>query len=60
MNQLKIKRYIVMSGASVVMPEDRTISFANIVTRYVFPVLLGDILKDKYSEYALLERSDLD
>lgn len=60
MNQLKIKRYIVMSGASVVMPGDRTTSFANIVTRFVFPFLLGDILKDKYFEYQLLERSNLD
>ena len=60
MNQLKIKRYIVMSGASVVMLGDRTTSFANIVTRYVFPFLLGDILKDKYSEYEQLELSNLD
>jgi len=60
MTQLKIKRYIVMSGASVVLSGDRTTSLANIVTRYVFPFLLGDILKDKYSEYELLELSNLD
>lgn len=60
MNQLKIKRYIVMSGASVVIPGDRTTSFANVVTRFVFPFLLGDILKDKYSEYELLKLSNLD
>ncbi len=60
MNQLKIKRYIVMSGASVVLPGDRTTSFANIVTRFVFPFLLGDILKDKYAEYEILELSNLD
>ena len=60
MNHLKIKCYIVMSGASVVMLRDRTTTFANIVTRFVFPFLLGDILKDKYSEYELLELSNLD
>lgn len=60
MKQLKLKRYVVMTGASVVMPGDRTNTFANIVTRYVFPFLLGDILRDKYSEYALLKSSDLD
>ena len=49
-----------MSGASVVLPGDRTTSFANIATRFIFPILLGDILKDKYSECELLERSLLD
>jgi putative NADH-flavin reductase len=60
MNQLKIKRYVVMSGASVVMPADKTTSFANIITRFVFPLLLGDILRDKCSEYELLKLSNLD
>ena len=60
MKKLEIKRYVVMSGASVVMPGDRTTTLANIVTRFVFPFLLGDILKDKYSEYELLKHSSLD
>jgi hypothetical protein len=60
MGQLNIKRYIVMSGASVVLPGDRTTSLANLVTRFVFPFLLGDILRDKYSEHKLLEASALD
>ena len=59
MKQLGLDRYIVMSGASVVMPGDRPTSFANLVTRYIFPFLLGDILRDKYSEYELLKNSDL-
>ena len=41
MKQLEIKRYVVMSGASVVMPGDRTTTLANMVTRFVFPFLLG-------------------
>lgn len=60
MTRLAIKRYVVMTGASVVMPGDRTTTFANIVTRYIFPFLLGDILRDKYSEYELLKQSNLD
>lgn len=60
MTQLNLKRYVVMTGASVVMPGDRTTTFANFVTRYIFPFLLGDILRDKYSEYELLKPGNLD
>ena len=54
-----VKRYIVISGASVKMPSDRR-DFSGKMIAILGSLMLGDVVKDKQQEYELLNESNLD
>jgi putative NADH-flavin reductase len=53
-----IKRYILVSGAAVVMPDDER-DFTGWVMRKLVQLSLGKTLRDKQAEYKLLEMSPI-
>lgn len=54
-----LTRYILVSAASLVMPADKRTNLFGLITKYIGPLMLGDIIKDKKREYRLLAASDL-
>ena len=59
MPEYDIKRYIVVSGAAVVMPGDDR-NFTGWMMRQLAALTLHDALEDKQAEYELLAASDAD
>lgn len=59
MSAAAITRYIFLSSASLVIPGDKRTNLFGLLTKYVGPLMLRDVVRDKKREYRLVAASDL-
>lgn len=59
MGDAGITRYVAVSAAGLVMPADKRTSVFGLLSKFIDPLVSGELIKDKKREYRLLAASDL-